>query len=489
MDPLFVALMYLRRRDYDAAAATCTAMLERQPRDQAAWVTKTIALTEKVYIDDTDVEEAGLAEEMMKDDTRSGASHGGLSFARPETSAVRPMTGMSRPTSGYVRPATQSRLGTSSGATSRPLTSRPIQSSAGRYVRLNTAAFAAEPGGPFIPVASLDLKRYAKKPTIARALFGYILYVENSPVKALELASLAHERAGARDWWWKTQIGKCYYQLGLYRDAERFYNSSIKEQDMAETHLHLAKIFFRTDQPTRALAVYRLGLESHPSEVALMLGIARVYDALGDSAKAMEEYERVLKLDPSNAEAIASLGAHAFYSDQPEIALRYFRRLLQTGVHTVQVWNNIGLCCFWAQQFDLALGCCERALELASDDNESADVWYNLSHVAIALGDVLLAVRALKVCIACNGQHAQALNNLGAIQALQGSLAEARAELHAAVDAEPRLAEPHVNSALLAYRQGEFAPAFAHARQALAVAPGNAVASELVEKLRELIGH
>ena len=39
----------------------------------------------------------------------------------------------------------------------------------------------------------------------------------------------------------------------------------------------------------------------------------------------------MLQLDSSNIEAIACLGSFHFYTDQPEIGLRYFRRLLQMG--------------------------------------------------------------------------------------------------------------------------------------------------------------
>ena len=52
------------------------------------------------------------------------------------------------------------------------------------------------------------------------------------------------------------------------------------------------------------------------------------------------------------------------------------------GVYSCEIFNNIGLCCFYAQQYDMALNCFERALALSSDDN-MADVWYNISHIAI----------------------------------------------------------------------------------------------------------
>jgi tetratricopeptide repeat protein 8 len=92
-----------------------------------------------------------------------------------------------------------------------------------------------------------------------------------------------------------------------------------------------------------------------------------VYDALNDATKAIAQYKDVLRFDSSNVEAVACLASHHFYTDQPEVALRYFRRLLQMGVHNVELWNNIGLCCFYASQYDMCLSCFERALALADD--------------------------------------------------------------------------------------------------------------------------
>ena len=37
------------------------------------------------------------------------------------------------------------------------------------------------------------------------------------------------------DWWWKARLGKCYYQLGLLRDAESQFASSLKNQEMIST--------------------------------------------------------------------------------------------------------------------------------------------------------------------------------------------------------------------------------------------------------------
>ena len=62
---------------------------------------------------------------------------------------------------------------------------------------------------------------------------------------------------------------------------------------------------------------------------------------------------QVLALDASNVEAIACLAADHFYSDQPELALRYYRRLLQVGRCTACQGNEMllpylcGCQCSW----------------------------------------------------------------------------------------------------------------------------------------------
>ena len=77
-----------------------------------------------------------------------------------------------------------------------------------------------------------------------------------------------------------------------------------------------------------------------------------------------------------------------FYSNTTyQLLLSLFRhffpsRLLQMGVYNAELFTNLGLCCFFAQQYDMTLNCFERALSLASDEN-MADVWYNIGHVAV----------------------------------------------------------------------------------------------------------
>jgi len=70
------------------------------------------------------------------------------------------------------------------------------------------------------------------------------------------------------------------------------------------------------------------------------------------------------------------LASNSFYKDQPEVALRYYKRLLQMGFYdNAEIWNNIGLCTFYSQQYDMCLVCFERALQIAENDITVSDIW------------------------------------------------------------------------------------------------------------------
>lgn len=272
LDPLYRAHALFRRRDFDACIEACTALLAANPYDQAVWLLKCRALTEKSYVDDSDWDEEGIAEVLLDDTAIAQAPRPGTSLNRPATSArigtsatgsamgMRPMTASGRPVTGFARPGTASaRPMTGSGrdavATAfrgaRPGTSRAM-TALGRAVRIGTASMLSTPGGPFINAERLDLRRYAARPALAKALFEYMWHVDHNPRRCMELAAAATEAARFDDWWWKGRLGKAYYALGMLREAERQLKSSLRAQEHVGTYLELGKLYVKLDQPAVA---------------------------------------------------------------------------------------------------------------------------------------------------------------------------------------------------------------------------------------------
>ncbi|XP_021361396.1 tetratricopeptide repeat protein 8-like isoform X2 [Mizuhopecten yessoensis] len=408
MDPLFLAYSYFRRRKYQECVEICSQLLEKNPYDQASWTLKTRALTAQVYVDEVDVDEEGIAEMLMDDNAIAQVSRPGTSLKVPGTGVggpspgVRPTSQSGRPLSGFVRPGTQGgRPGTMEQAIRTPRTAhtaRPVTSASGRYVRLGTASMLSTPDGPFINLARLNFAKYAARPNLAKALFEYIFHHENDVRNALELAALATESCQYNDWWWKVQLAKCYYKLGMYRDAEKQLKSAQKQQDIIDIYLYLCKVYVRLDQPLTAIDIFKQGLEKFQGETTLLSGIARIYEGMNDMENAVKFYKDVLNFDSMHVEAIACIATHHFYTDQPEVALKFYRRLLQMGVYNGELFNNLGLCCFYAQQYDMTLTCFERALSLAEEQTIS-EVWFNIGHVALGIGDMTLIDQCLYLSI------------------------------------------------------------------------------------------
>lgn len=51
------------------------------------------------------------------------------------------------------------------------------------------------------------------------------------------------------DWFWKFQVGKCYYRLGMLRDSEKMFKSALKQQEMIDVFLHLSRVIKNASTP------------------------------------------------------------------------------------------------------------------------------------------------------------------------------------------------------------------------------------------------
>lgn len=327
----------------------------------------------------------------------------------------------------------------------------------------------------------LNAKNTAKKKYIAKAVVDYLIYVESNFRRALDIASEATVYANYEDWWWKSRIGKCYFKLGMIKEAERQLISSLKSQDMVCTHLELAKVSIRKDQPAQAIDVYEKGTKVHKYEVHLFQGISRVHEMLNDSIKSNALCKKILIFDNTNMESIATLASYHFYTDQPEVALRFYRRLIQCGVNNSELWNNLGLCCFYASQYDMALSCFERALSM-SDDTNVSDIWYNIGHIAIGIGDLGLAYQAFKIAVSSNPDHAESFNNLGVLELRKGNVEQAKSNFQSS-HTLAEFFEPCYNLSLLLWKKGDFQESFKMIQIALQIFPDHVDSKELKKNL------
>lgn len=252
--------------------------------------------------------------------------------------------------------------------------------------RVSRAVTAIDGGSTFTHNIPVSLRFLNKDDKVfypaAKTLFEYVFYCEGDVRKAMDVAFQAKSDELV-DWWWNFSLARCYYALGMYRNTEDCLRQALKQNKHIAIYLRLIAMYVGINQPLSALEVCKQALAVFHNYTPFLLEQARIHDEIGNASSAIKEYRAVAIADPSNMEAVASIAMYNFYNDQPEIALRYYRRLLATNTAGPEIYNNLGLCCLYCNQWDLTITCFIQALYLCTSPETRSNIWFNLAHVAL----------------------------------------------------------------------------------------------------------
>ncbi|KAH8353242.1 hypothetical protein KR084_009783 [Drosophila pseudotakahashii] len=436
---------------------------------EGVWQLKMRALTQRVYLDDLE-DEAGDDEateevefERIATAARPGSSIKTAFQPRPLTSQ---RAQQARSWGSGVAHSSDGRLNSSrpgSAAVARPGTSlsRPGSSlgsrcgTASRIRATSAAAFnVGDATSKLYQASRLNPTIYAERETLVKALFQFLYYHEADVQKAHSLCQAVLEvqrqkpsgsGGSTLSWWWQQQMGRCLLALHYPRRAEPFLQQSLASFPHPDTYLLLSRVYQRIKQPEKALFVIGEVVDSRPFDVTYRLEQARIHQAMEQQEDALQLYRLVAKLQPINVESLASIAVGYFYDNNPEMALMYYRRILSLGAQSAELYCNIALCCLYGGQIDLVLPCFQRALAMANQPAQKADIWYNLSFVAVTSGDFNLARRCLQLCLTSDAQNGAALNNLAVLAAQSGDILGAKSYLNAAKDVMPEASEVTTN--------------------------------------------
>lgn len=281
------------------------------------------------------------------------------------------------------RPLT-SRLG---NRTARLATATAQRLNSAQNIRLGSASMYAfgDPTGPMIHLSRFHAAQYADKKSVTKPLFQYLYYHEGDVTKALQLCdAVINLHKVSPGWWWHAQKGRCLLSQNKAKLAEEHLKLSLIQMPHPDTILLLAKVFTKLKQPENALQLLQVAsTERFPGEISLLTQQARIQEHLGNINNSVKVYRDIALLDSMNTEALACIAVHYFYNNQPETALLYYRRILSMGAHSAELYCNIALCCLYGGQLDLVLYCFQRSIRLATSNEQKADVWYNMSFVAL----------------------------------------------------------------------------------------------------------
>ena len=140
------------------------------------------------------------------------------------------------------------------------------------------------------------------------------------------------------------------------------------EEERHDSHVNVAKAYFMLGQQNAALnhLQYAAASPSASAEAFCLLG--RISVSSKDLVSGKAHFERGLKLDPKNPDALNGLGIVAMREQQYVEAAKYFRKALSVRPKDAAPYRNLGQCFIKLRQYESALSALEAAVRLEPDN-------------------------------------------------------------------------------------------------------------------------
>ncbi|KPK01603.1 MAG: hypothetical protein AMK71_04965 [Nitrospira bacterium SG8_35_4] len=174
----------------------------------------------------------------------------------------------------------------------------------------------------------------------------------------------------------------------------------------------------------------------------MQLGIA--YSDQGDIAKALEQYQAALRINPEFADAYTNIGLLFRDMGMVQQALDNYLKALMLDPSTPVIHNNIGVAYEALGMLDKAIASFRESLRINS---QQPGVYNNLGNAYAKKGKLDMAIQEYRKALQIQDNNADAYNNLGIAFARKGMPDEAIVYFRAALEINPDVPGFHNNIA------------------------------------------
>src|SRR5918998_3224492 len=194
-------------------------------------------------------------------------------------------------------------------------------------------------------------------------------------------------------------------------------------------------------------------LEIDPGWVAPRMGLALVALGRDEPFKIVHHLERAIEADPGYPESYVELGRYYGYMNEPALAKATFERWTSRHPEDADMLINAGLTLFDASDFAEAYNFFEKAVEVATEEEQRSGALTFRANALDMLGRYDEAVAAYEEVIAETPEWWEAHANLGICHARNGHPAEAEAAFRRGLEDCP--GSPEIRDELAAHLLAE----------------------------------
>ncbi len=235
---------------------------------------------------------------------------------------------------------------------------------------------------------------------------------------------------------------------GRYEDACRCARVALRSgPDNPTLRLILGSALRALGNPEQAISELRRAVEIRPDWSAAHNELGNALRALGRGEEAKAAYRTAIRLVPDSALALANLGLMLMDEGSFVEAHALLTRAVALEPGTGSMWERLADFYERVDQFDEAVPCWERALELAP--TETASLHLALGRALQKVGREAESEAHYRTASALDPTSAVAQVSLGVLLAERGDVAEAENAYRSAIRLNPTYAPPHARLANL----------------------------------------
>ncbi len=266
--------------------------------------------------------------------------------------------------------------------------------------------------------------------------------------------------------------GLTWRQVGYWSDSETLFKHGLEVvSDNYVAHNGLARAYEAQGNSEKAIHHFEAALRICPGFTDGRYNYGRILAENGRKREAAKAYLAVLETDPDFVRAHVNLGNILAEDGRFDEAVAHYQKALALKEENVNAHFNLANTFFRAGRIDEAISEYQKALNLKSDD---PDIHYNLGNAFMSKGIAEKAVHHYLRALRYRPGFVNARVNLGNALARSGKLREAVPHYKKVLEVQRDHAGAHYNLAGAYAALGHTDNAVTHYREALRLRPENA---------------
>ncbi len=139
------------------------------------------------------------------------------------------------------------------------------------------------------------------------------------------------------------QRGEVYYEAGAYDEAILDLTEALKIDSTNAAYFHLiADAYLDSNNSLHALRTMEYTAKLHPERIPSLLKLSEFQMILKRNNESLKTVDRILKIDPQNAEAYFMMGNNFKDLGKSELAINSYQKAVDNDPDILDAWINLG---------------------------------------------------------------------------------------------------------------------------------------------------